>query len=96
MKHFLDWLYKIQDVLDEVDGRFSFIGPAPSFLYAALKGNRLDKKLHAEVLLDLRRVRNFVSQKFGVVHTLYAHQAGFLPISRDSSHAEWQPGHAAV
>ena len=60
------------DLIAQVDHNYTFIGPAPRYLYSALKGDPKSVVLHRQVLSDLRIIRNHFAESLGVDHTLYA------------------------
>ena len=48
--------------------KYSFIGPAPRFLYATFRGDRGSRRNRRKCLEDLRFVRDFVAEQFCVEH----------------------------
>ena len=62
------------DLIAQVDHNYTFIGPAPRYLYSALMGDPESVVLHRQVLSDLCIIRNHFAESLGVDHTLYAVQ----------------------
>ena len=60
-----------EDALRETDCKYSFIGPAPRFLYATFRGDRDSRQHRRKCLDDLRLVRDFVAEQFCVEHAVY-------------------------
>ena len=58
-------------VINTLGQEYTFIGPAPRYLFAGLLGNAASTKCQRPVLGVLRNSQREVAQKFGVRHWLY-------------------------
>ena len=61
-------------LVSKLVARFSFIGPAPRYLYAKLRGDLKAKKYHNETLRILGRVQRALEKRFGISLSRYAVQ----------------------
>ena len=59
-----------EELLRQVDERFTFIGPAPRALFGALRGDASNPKSHRRCLGDLRHVRDWIGAELRVQHAL--------------------------
>lgn len=59
------------ELMEYVDGAFTFVGPAPRWLYATWAGRRNGRHQQRAVLGYLRILRSWVRKQFGVTHPLY-------------------------
>ena len=63
-----------RDATECLLAQYSFIGPAPRYLLATLKGDVGDKLLYKSTLEALQKLQSLVQQAFGVSHAMYSLQ----------------------
>ena len=57
--------------LQEAEAKYTFIGPAPRYFYAALRGESKRREFHRKCLGDLGLLRDFVASELKTEHALY-------------------------